>query len=387
MAGFPSNPTNAQQVTANGITYIYNSTKTAWVRNTTTGTDLTANSISLTSTRTSTSSATGALIVAGGAGIAGNIYASGNITALTFIGNVTGNVTGNFSGTVIGNADTATKLATTRAINGVNFDGSAAITVTADASTLTGTTLKSTILASSLTSVGTLTALGVTGTVTAGAFSGPLTGNTAGTHTGPVTGNVTGNASGSALTVTQASQPAITSVGTLTSLAVNGAITVNSNGAAAAIINGGSTGVGNIGSATIGFNTVFAKSTSAVYADLAENYLSDTNYAAGTVVVFGGVQEITTTTLFADAAVAGVISTNPAYLMNDALDGQPVALRGRVPVQVQGFTRKGDLLVTSSIAGVAISIGRDTRYGAAVFAKALENKTTAEVGIIEAVII
>ena len=56
-------------------------------------------------------------------------------------------------------------------------------------------------------------------------------------------------------------------------------------------------------------------------------------------------------------------------------------------MQVQGFTRKGDLLVTSSVAGVAISIGRDTRYGAAVFAKALEHKTTADVGIIEAVII
>ena len=90
---------------------------------------------------------------------------------------------------------------------------------------------------------------------------------------------------------------------------------------------------------------------------------------------------------FADTAVAGVISTNPAYLMNDALDGQPVALRGRVPVKVQGFTRKGDLLVTGSIPGVAVSVGRDSKYGQAVFAKALENKTTADVGVIEAVII
>jgi hypothetical protein len=128
-------------------------------------------------------------------------------------------------------------------------------------------------------------------------------------------------------------------------------------------------------------------STTAKYADLAENYLSDSEYEAGTVVVFGGDKEITTTQLFADTAVAGVISTNPAYLMNDALDGQPVALRGRVPVKVQGSVKKGDLLVTSNTPGVAMSVSRSTNYGAAIFAKALENKTTAEIGVIEAVII
>ena len=192
---------------------------------------------------------------------------------------------------------------------------------------------------------------------------------------------------GSAVTVTGAAQANITSVGTLSGLTVSGAITVNSGASATAIINGATTGVGNIGSSTVGFNTIFAKSTSAEYADLAENYLSDADYDAGTVVVFGGDKEITTTQLFADTAVAGVISTNPAYLMNTELDGQPVALRGRVPVKVQGFTRKGDLLVTGNIPGVAVSVGRDASYGPAVFAKALENKTTTDIGVIEAVII
>jgi len=73
--------------------------------------------------------------------------------------------------------------------------------------------------------------------------------------------------------------------------------------------------------------------------------------------------------------------------MNSLLDGQPVALRGRVPVKIQGFVRKGDLLVTSSIPGIAISVGRDASYGMAVFAKALEDKITKEIGTIEAVII
>jgi hypothetical protein len=45
------------------------------------------------------------------------------------------------------------------------------------------------------------------------------------------------------------------------------------------------------------------------------------------------------------------------------------------------------LLVTGNIPGVAVSVGRDSKYGQAVFAKALENKTTPDVGVIEAVII
>ena len=86
MAGFPTGPTNGQQVTANGILYVYNSTKTAWLRNATTGANLTANSLTLTSTVNATSTITGALQVAGGVGIQGNIYASyisGNGSLLT----------------------------------------------------------------------------------------------------------------------------------------------------------------------------------------------------------------------------------------------------------------------------------------------------------------
>lgn len=78
---------------------------------------------------------------------------------------------GNFSaGTITaaltGNASTATSLQTSRTINGVSFNGTANITVTADANTLTGTTLASGVTASSLTSVGTLSSLAVTGDLT-----------------------------------------------------------------------------------------------------------------------------------------------------------------------------------------------------------------------------
>ncbi len=135
-------------------------------------------------------------------------------------------------------------------------------------------------------------------------------------------------------------------------------------------------------------NTFTGTAVAAYYADLAENYLADTYYPAGTVVVFGGVKEITVTNIEADVSVAGVISTNPAYLMNKDLDnGLPVALRGRVPVLVTGTVKKGDLLVTSSIPGYAMSVGTQASYGIAIFAKAIEDKTTSELGTVEAVII
>jgi hypothetical protein len=143
----------------------------------------------------------------------------------------------------------------------------------------------------------------------------------------------------------------------------------------------------NLGSSTAWWNTMYGVSSQAKYADLAEKYLADSDYAPGTVVVFGGSAEITTTDIMADTAVAGVISTDPAYLMNATIDGLPVALRGRVPVQVVGTVLKGDLLVTSTTPGYARSVGKDKGFGVAVFAKSLENKSTGEPGVIEAVIL
>ena len=93
---------------------------------------------------------------------------SGLLTSTSFAGALTGNVTGNVSGSsgsCTGNAATATALETARTINGVSFDGSANITVTAAAGTLTGTELKSTVVTSSLTSVGTLTSLTTSGNI------------------------------------------------------------------------------------------------------------------------------------------------------------------------------------------------------------------------------
>jgi hypothetical protein len=164
-----------------------------------------------------------------------------------------------------------------------------------------------------------------------------------------------------------------------------GTITVNSGSAATALINGAGNGVGNIGSSSTYFNTVFAKATSAQYADLAEMYVSDFSYASGTVVVFGGEQEVTLATITDDHRVAGVVSTNPSYLMNSIQQGEyviPVALTGRVPCKVTGTIRKGDLMVT---AGNGHAYANNSAQAGTIIGKALENHS-GESGVIEVVV-
>jgi hypothetical protein len=124
-------------------------------------------------------------------------------------------------------------------------------------------------------------------------------------------------------------------------------ITITSAG----IINNMGNGVGNIGNATGYFNTVFAKATSAQYADLAEMYVADQMIEPGTVVCFGGDYEITICDTDSCSRVAGVVSTNPSYIMNAGLAGDnvvAVALTGRVPTRVTGQIRKGDMMVSTA---------------------------------------
>ena len=174
-------------------------------------------------------------------------------------------------------------------------------------------------------------------------------------------------------TVTTAAQTNITSVGTLTGLTVSGAIVPNANLTV------------NLGSTTAWWNNIYGVSVQARYADLAEHYVADADYEPGTVVVFGGEKEITISTQSHDTAVAGIISTNPAYLMNAAIAGLPVALQGRVPCRVQGPVKKGDVLVTGTTPGVAQRIGMNWQPGC-VLGKALESINTNNIQTIEVVV-
>lgn len=123
----------------------------------------------------------------------------------------------------------------------------------------------------------------------------------------------------------------------------------------------------------------------AQYADLAEIYVPDKEYPVGTVVVLGGTEEITVSGSMNDDRVLGVVSENPAYLMNSEANGLPIALKGKVPVFVVGAVKKGDCLVTSYIPGVAIVDNSSNKIN--VFAKAVEDSSVVDVKMIMAVVI
>ena len=166
-------------------------------------------------------------------------------------------------------------------------------------------------------------------------------------------------------------------------------LTVNSSNGATAIANGGTAGVGNIGALGNGFNTIFAKATSAQYADLADRLEADDYYEPGTVVEIGGLKEITRAVRELSETVFGVISTLPGFLLNgtagDDRTHPPVAVNGRVPVRVVGQCRKGDRLVSAGN-GLARAATRDEITAFNVLGRALENKTTDDEGLVEAIV-
>ena len=195
------------------------------------------------------------------------------------------------------------------------------------------------------------TKLQVVGTATATAFAGNLTGN--------VVGNVTGTAS---LDLPLAG-------GTMTGTLISNNIRPEDDATY------------DIGTTDKGYNTVFAKATSAQYADLAEKYESDSNYEVGTVMVFGGEKEVTQSTISNDTRVAGVISEDPAYLMNDKSEGQAIALVGKVKCKVHGVVAKGDLLTTCGTHPGCAQKASTPVLGSVV-GKAMENKTDAGESVI-----
>ena len=240
-----------------------------------------------------------------------------------------------FIGDLTGTADAATlaadatKLATPRAIalsgdvvGTANFDGSAGISIAA------------TIQANSV-ALGTDT----TGNyVAAGAVSGTGLSGSAG-------------AEGATFTVTSNA--------------------TNNNTASTIVARDGS------GNFTAGIIT--ATATAARYADLAEKYASDGDIEAGTVVHFAGEGKVAECDIANCRSVAGIVSTDPAYLMNSDADGVALAIAGRVPTKVTGVVNAGDLIVS---AGNGRGMANNSPAIGTVIGKAIEANAGGD-GVIE----
>jgi hypothetical protein len=137
-------------------------------------------------------------------------------------------------------------------------------------------------------------------------------------------------------------------------------------------------------------NVLTTTATAARYADLAERYAADMAYEVGTVVVIGGAKEVTGCEERASTAVAGIVSKNPAYMMNSEAGSDEthpyIALKGRVPCKIIGTIKKGNLLVTSARFGHACA-KLPTDSANAVIGKALEDHNSEGSGIIEVLVV
>ena len=314
----------------------------------------------------------------------GGISAVGGVTAASVAGGVITGSSASVTGAVTA-ASTVGGIITGSSIS-VSGNISAGGNITNSTTMSTNTVSAVTVSASGNITSGNISAtnhtgtnVSVTGTVTAAStVGGVITGSSA-----SVTGTVTAASTvGGVITGSSASVSGTVTGGNVTTA---GQLTVNSGGNVTAIVNGGTNGVGNIGASGAGFNTVFAKATTAQYADLAEKYVADAEYAPGTVLVFGGTAEVTVNAEDADRRVAGVVSTDPGFLMNEGLDTEftaAIALTGRVPTFVVGPVRKGDLMVA---AGLGRARAETNPQVGSVIGKALEDFDGAE-GTIEVVV-
>ena len=198
-----------------------------------------------------------------------------------------------------------------------------------------------------------------------------------GTITADLNGDVTGDVSGNAGTVTINSVSASSTTHYI-------AMTTQTSGDGEIIAD---TGIQyNPSQNELTADVFSGVATQARYADLAEIYATDEQYEAGTVVKLGGSAEITQTTAHNDTEVFGVISTNPAYLMNKDAEGLPVAMTGRCPVKVIGKVKKGDRLISSDVPGVAWALADEAYDPRSIIGRALQDKEDGDAGVIEAVI-
>jgi hypothetical protein len=326
---------------------------------------------------------------------AGLVVATGNVTGGNLVTGGVLSVTGNAT---VGNLSTAGLIVATGNVTGGNINTAGNVTASILVSNVaTGaapiTVTSTTRVANLNVSYANVADFINTNLVTTGTFYPVLANATSGNVAESANANLSFNAANGALsattfvgaltgaattagTVTTNAQPNITSVSTsFTSLTFANAQTISGNNMI--ITTGANTNAGTI---TGNWSLSAGSKLQSTYADLAEYYEADVHYEPGTVVAFGGEKEVT---LAEDGTtrVAGVVSTNPAYAMNQCCKGFAVAiaLQGRVPTKVRGAIRKGDMMVS---AGNGFARPWNNPAMGTVIGKALENFDGVE-GIIE----
>lgn len=286
-----------------------------------------------------------------------------NVYATTFtgslVGAVTGNTTGSHKGNVLANDNDIMINAATKQIGftGANLVGTLTGSVTgsaataADAGTLNGLASSATVPG---TAVSTITVRNSSGNILANQFVG-----------------IADNVDRTFIDRTNARVDPAWSDSTASTQYRTARLTATAYSIAARDISGNITA-----------NIFNGTATAARYADLAEKYLADQEYETGTVVMIGGEKEVTAADV--NTRAIGVVSANPAYMMNSELQGGTyIALKGRVPCKVYGAVRKGDRLVAGP-SGAAIAAHGNY---ANVFAVALESNGENSVKVIEALVL
>jgi hypothetical protein len=290
-------------------------------------------------------------IAATGTTVEGAMTATGNITA---IGNVAGGnaiITGDVTGaTITGDGSALTALNGTQVTTGTVAAARVATLNQNTTGTAGGLSSAVTVsLTGAVTGSATFTNAGDTATIATTNTADPtitLTGDVTGSGTMTNLGSVSfattiaanSVALGTDTTGNYVGAGAVSGTGLSGALsAEGGTFTVTSNATDA---NTASTIIARDGSGDFSAGIATLTATQARYADVAEMYLSDQEYEPGTVVAIGGVYEVTLCGL--GDYPAGVVSTDPAYLMNSELTaGLPIALVGRVPVRIFGSVQKG----------------------------------------------
>jgi hypothetical protein len=300
----------------------------------------------------------------------GNAYTLGqvglawsNVYATTFTGNLAGNVTGNTTGVhkgnVLANDNDVIINAATKQIGfaGANIVG-----------TLTGAVIGS---ASTAANAGQLNGLDSSATVPGSAVATVAIRNSSGNLVANQFVGIADNVDRTFIDRTNARVDPTWADGTASTQYRTARITATAYSIVARDV-----------SANVTANIFNGTATAARYADLAEKYLPDQEYAVGTVVVIGGEKEITACSQ--NQRAIGVISDSPAFMMNKDLEGGVyVALKGRVPVKVIGQIKKGQDL-TAAENGCAVMAPSDSGR---VFAVALETSDDEGVKIIEALVL